>query len=172
MAEPDTSRVEPHDLLVMLGHTTVVLVLLTAGYYLLPMRRPWPEPVNVARTALTAAAAAGLVWAFRFQARRSRTQPDKYLRIQWLLSALYVLVLGYALAYSVLDRLDPAQFAGIADRTDALYFSVTVLGTVGFGDVHATATVSRILVTTQMLVNLIYIGTALRLLSSMRDRSD
>jgi hypothetical protein len=72
----------------------------------------------------------------------------------------------------VLDRLDPAQFAGIADRTDALYFSVTVVGTVGFGDVHATATVSRILVTTQMLVNLIYIGTALRLLSSMRDRSD
>jgi hypothetical protein len=153
----------------MLGHTTVVLFLLTLGYYLVPLHRPFSETNGVLRAALTAVALVGLVWALRAQSQRSRTQPKVYLRIQWLLTALYLLVLGFALAYTILADLAPSQFAGMGDRTDALYFSVTVMATVGFGDIHATDTVSRLLVTGQMVLNLVYIGTALRLLSTLRD---
>jgi hypothetical protein len=46
-----------------------------------------------------------------------------------------------------------------------------VISTVGFGDIHATGSFARMLVTVQMLFNLIYIGTALRVLSSVRSQA-
>ena len=75
-------------------------------------------------------------------------------------------VLGFAVLYIVTATVAPEQFAGLANRTDALYFSVTIMGTVGFGDVHAAGTAARLMVTVQMLFNLIYLGTALRVLSA------
>jgi hypothetical protein len=53
-----------------------------------------------------------------------------------------------------------------AGAVDGLYFTVTVLSTVGFGDIHAVSSTARLLVTPQMLFGLIYIGTAVRLLTS------
>jgi hypothetical protein len=103
----------------------------------------------------------------RTATRRSREgQPPEYHRIQRLLVALYLLVLGFALLYAVTSAAAPEQFSGLVNRTDALYFSVTTTATVGFGDIHAAGTPARLMVTAQMLFNLIYIGTALRILSS------
>lgn len=92
-----------------------------------------------------------------------------HLRIQWLLSALYVLILVFALAYSVIAGPMPGQFVGIDDRTDALYFSVTVVSTVGLGDIHPAASVGQLVVTAHMVLNLLDLGTALRLLSRGSD---
>jgi hypothetical protein len=98
-------------------------------------------------------------------------------RVQWLLTALYLLVLGFATLYALTATVAPDQFTGIQNRSDALYFSVTTTSTVGFGDIHASGTPARLMVTVQMLFNLIYIGTALRILSTginfpPRDRPD
>jgi hypothetical protein len=49
------------------------------------------------------------------------------------------------------------QVAGIKTHTDALYFSMTVLSTVGFGDIHATGQAARLIVTTQMLFDLVFV---------------
>lgn len=160
-------RGEHHPLLVTLWHTTVVLVLLTLGYYLLPLRAPWGDAVSAGRLTGSLAAWAVLVLLLRVEARRSRARQERqYHRVQQLLTALYLLVLGFALLYIVMQTVDPEQFAGMANRSDALYFSVTIMGTVGFGDVHAAATPARLMVTAQMLFNLIYLGTALRVLSA------
>ena len=43
-------------------------------------------------------------------------------------------------------------------RTDALYFSVTVFSTVGFGDISATSQSARSVVTAQMILNLLLLG--------------
>ncbi len=48
-------------------------------------------------------------------------------------------------------------------RTDALYFSVTVFTTVGFGDIAADSEVGRMVLTSQMLLNLRLIGVVGRL---------
>ena len=98
---------------------------------------------------------------------RSRTrQSRQYHRIQQLLTALYVLVLFFAMVYAVISARRPEEFAGLEDRVDSLYFSTTVVSTVGFGDVHAEGNLARAVVTVHMLFNLIYLGTALRLLTA------
>lgn len=153
----------------MLAATTQVLILLTVGYYLLPLRLAGEGPMGIARAFFSVLAFGLLGWIFRIHVRWSRrTQHRAYLRIQWLLSVLYLLALTFALTYTIVAMRSPGQFVGIDDRTAALYFSVTVIGTVGFGDIHAAGTLGQVLVTMQMLFNLIYLGTALRLLSTMR----
>lgn len=154
-------------LAVALAHTTVVLVLLTVGYYLLPLQAPWGDAVTAGRLAGTVLSWVLLCFLLWAEARRSRQrQQREYHRVQQLLTVLYLLVLGFALVYIVTATVSPEQFSGMANRSDALYFSVTIMGTVGFGDVHAAGTVARLMVTAQMLFNLIYLGTALRVLSA------
>lgn len=150
----------------MLGHTTVVLFLLTLAYYVVPLRFDWQQAWTPWRLAISLAALGLLGLVLRAHIRSSRRrQTQRYLRIQWLLSALYGLVLTFALAYAAVAARSPEQFVGISDRTDALYFSVTLVATVGFGDVHAAGTAARLLVTVHMVFNLVYLGTALRMLT-------
>ncbi len=158
-------------LLTLLTNTTVVLVLLTAGYYVLPLRLDVSDGGVLVRLVVGLALVGAVAVVFRRHARRSRQSlSEEMYEIQWLLSALYLLVLGFALTYSVTASVDPRQFVGIGDRTSALYFSVTVVSTVGFGDLHPAATLGQLLVTAQMLFDLIYLGTALRLLSGIAVR--
>jgi voltage-gated potassium channel len=60
---------------------------------------------------------------------------------------------------------EPMQVAGIATKIDALYFTVTIVSTVGFGDITATGQGARALVTAHMIVNLVLLTVAIRLLS-------
>ena len=150
----------------MLVHTTVVLTLLTIAYYLLPFRFDRADAWNYARGAISLLSLVAVGFVLRAALRRgARLQADRYRKIQWLLSALYGLMLTFALIYAAIAYYQPDQFVGIEDRTDALYFSVTIVSTVGFGDIHAEGTAARLLVTSHMLFNLIYLGTALRLLT-------
>ncbi len=159
-------RLRTDPLVRMLGHTSVVLTLLTLAYYVVPLRFDWEDAWTAWRLVVSLAALALLALLFRAHSRRSREhQSERYLRIQWLLSALYGLVLTFALVYAALATRSPHQFVGISDRTDALYFSVTLVATVGFGDIHAEGTAAELVVTLHMLFNLIYLGTALRLLT-------
>jgi hypothetical protein len=47
-------------------------------------------------------------------------------------------------------------------RMDTLYFAVTVFSSVGFGDISAASQAARVLVTVQMLLNLIVLGAGIR----------
>ena len=49
-------------------------------------------------------------------------------------------------------------------KTDSLYFTVTVFATVGFGDITATSQAARLIVTVQMILDLIILGLGIRLL--------
>ena len=50
-------------------------------------------------------------------------------------------------------------------RTDSLYFTVTVFATVGFGDIFPASQIARLVVTTQMVLNLIVLGLGVRLIT-------
>lgn len=145
----------------LFGHTTVVLGLLTTVYFVIPLRlRPDVSVLTRAAVAVVIATAAVLYLRWR----RDRPLSPAYARIELLLVVLYGLVLAFGLIYTFIATYAPAQFSGLNDRVDALYFSVTIIATVGFGDIHARDTAAQLVVTVHMLINLIYIGTAVRLL--------
>lgn len=64
----------------------------------------------------------------------------------------------FSATYYLLGAQDPASFSEPLTRTDALYFTITTFATVGFGDIVATTEGGRVLVTFQMVADLILIG--------------
>ncbi|HTT88103.1 MAG TPA: potassium channel family protein, partial [Acidimicrobiales bacterium] len=56
------------------------------------------------------------------------------------------------------------DFSQALDHTRALYFTITVFSTVGFGDITPTTDSARILVSIQMLLDLVIIGAVARIL--------
>ncbi len=57
-----------------------------------------------------------------------------------------------------------SNFGEKLTHTDALYFTVTVFTTVGFGDITAKSEGARLLVTGQMVAGLIILGTGVRII--------
>jgi len=88
-----------------------------------------------------------------------------------LVVLLTMLLVGFAALYYAMDRLH-GQFSGLDTRLDSMYFTVTTLSTVGFGDITAIGQKSRAAVTAQMLFDLAYVGIAARvLLTAARNRA-
>jgi voltage-gated potassium channel len=71
---------------------------------------------------------------------------------------LYLVVVVFAIGYFMLARADDGQFDDLDTKTDGLYFTMTTLATVGFGDVHATGQLGRRLVTLQIAFDLVFVG--------------
>ena len=56
------------------------------------------------------------------------------------------------------------MFSQKLDHSRALYFTITVFSTVGFGDITPTNDAARLMVSVQMLLDLFIIGVVVRLL--------
>lgn len=66
----------------------------------------------------------------------------------------------FAGAYAVMDRISAASFTETLTHTNALYFTVSVFSTVGFGDITARTEAARVVVTIQMIMDLVIVGVA------------
>jgi voltage-gated potassium channel len=75
----------------------------------------------------------------------------------------------FALVYFRLS-LAPGELAGVATRLDALYFTVTILTTVGFGDIVAVGQAARAVVLVQMAFNISVLALAVRVLLATLQR--
>jgi voltage-gated potassium channel len=78
-------------------------------------------------------------------------------RIRGLVLLLVLTVLWFAWADASVAVL-PGEFYDLHTKIDALYFTVSTVTTVGYGDVHATGQLARAAVTVQMTFNLVFIG--------------
>jgi voltage-gated potassium channel len=87
-------------------------------------------------------------------------------RLRGLVLLLCLTVLFFSYADRTLAGL-PGQFAGLQTKTDALYFNVSTVATVGFGDVHASGQLARQAVTLQIVFNLVFLGAAVGLISGL-----
>jgi voltage-gated potassium channel len=81
------------------------------------------------------------------------------------LAVLLPLLVGmFSWTYLTMSRSDPAAFGGSMTRTTALYFTVTVLSTVGFGDITPKTDVARVATMCQMAADLIVLAVVVRLI--------
>ena len=79
-----------------------------------------------------------------------------------LVFGMFVCLFG--LLYVALSEGDPNSFSQDIAKVTGIYFTVTVLTTVGFGDIVPTTQVTQAVVTIQMLLGMILIGTAFKIL--------
>jgi hypothetical protein len=114
------------------------------------------------------AALAGLV---AFQVRSIIRSPFPLLRgVEALATSIPLFLLLFAATYVVLATISASSFSQPLSRTDAIYFTVTVFATVGFGDITAKTEAARLVVTGQMLADLVALGLGVRILVSAVQR--
>jgi hypothetical protein len=81
-----------------------------------------------------------------------------------LATSVPLFLLLFAATYFVVDKISGSNFNQPLSRTEALYFTVTVFATVGFGDIVATSDGARALVTVQMVAGIVIIGLGARII--------
>jgi hypothetical protein len=135
---------------------------LLALYFLVPV------PDTPHRTVVTALVFLGgltaLVTYVLVLVRRART-PDDALKIESLLLLLYAVVIFFSLVYLRLAQ-TPGEMVGLNTRVDAMYFTVTTMSTVGYGDITAAGQAARVVVTIHMVFNVGVLGVAAKLIGS------
>ena len=82
-----------------------------------------------------------------------------------------LLIVGFASIYLSLSRAQPGSFTENLDQIGALYFTITTLSSVGFGDIAPVTHTARIIASIQMLFDLILLGGIVRLLAMAARRS-
>jgi voltage-gated potassium channel len=153
----------------------VQLGLLCGAYYLAPVLEP-PQDARFWLRGLSAVVLFGLVVTLVAREVLAEVRADAHeVHLDRLLLTVVGGVLLFALADFVVARTGPGQFSGLETKTDALYFALTTVTTVGYGDIHAVAQLARALVIAQMLFNLLVVASAVqtvvRELGAPRERS-
>jgi hypothetical protein len=144
----------------VLTRALIVAILIVVVYYVLPLRVTADLGTVIRLVVGLAALSLVIAWQLRAIAR----SPYPALRaVDTLAVVIPVFLLLFAAAYSLMSQAQPAvAFSEELSRTDAVYFSVTVFSTVGFGDISPVSDPARILVTVQMLADLLVLGLVLR----------
>ena len=138
--------------------TTVVLVAL---YYVLPL-----DPRNDAFLILEVTFGFTVfVLASAWQIRaivRSRYPGIRAVQALAVITSLFLLV--FAATYFILSKDNPETFTETLSRSDAIYLTVTLFSTVGFGDIAPQEEAARLLVTGQMLLDLVILGLGIQVI--------
>ena len=152
-----TSRAIARTVLRVAGAVTGLFVL----YFLLPLDRV-SEPVAITTLVIGLGLFVTLValqvrWIIRSRFPGLRA-------VEAMATSIPFFLLLFASTYVVLATQSASSFGGPLSHTDGLYFTVTVFSTVGFGDITAKTETARLVVTGQMLADLIVLGLALKII--------
>ena len=99
------------------------------------------------------------------QARRIiRAELPELRAVEALGVVIPLFLVVFAAGYLSLSHASATMFTERLDHTRALYFTITVFSTVGFGDITPEADLARIIVSIQMLLDLVILGSVVRLL--------
>jgi voltage-gated potassium channel len=138
--------------------STAVLVLI---YYLLPL----DHTAHWAALTILVIGLAGLIGLVSFQVRWIIASEYPGLRaLEALATSVPLFLLLFASAYVVMAAVAASNFSQPMTHTNALYFTVTVFATVGFGDITAKTEAARLVVTGQMIVDLMILGLGARII--------
>ena len=140
----------------VVASVAVVMVL----YYRLPFDRSSWVAVTVLVIGLVL-----LIGLVAFHSRAIIRSPLPGLRaIEALATSVSLFLALFAGTYFVMARFSAGSFSAPLTRTDALYFTVTVASTVGFGDITPKTEAARLVVTGQMIADLVILGLAIKII--------
>jgi Ion channel len=156
----DRSRaVPPQALRRLVVRSLLISVALVVLYYWLPLT----GALNAARTALLLVGLVVLVVLVVWQVRAIvRSQYPGLRAIEALAGVIPLFLLLFAAAYVLLANTQPRAFTEPMTKTTALYFTVTVFATVGFGDIAPKSDAARVVTMVQMLGDLVVLGLVVR----------
>ena len=154
-------------LLLGLARTALTVVAVLVVYYVLPLDRGFRA--GSALWLVLGLAAIGVLVAWQVRAI-VRSQHPALRAVEGMALSIPLFLLLFAGFYELMAGSDPAHFTEPLDRTDGLYFTVTVFATVGFGDIAPVSEVARAVTTLQMLADLVLIGLVIRLFLAAVDR--
>jgi voltage-gated potassium channel len=138
--------------------TSTVLVVL---YY----RLPFTAAVDASTFILLAAGLLLFSAVITWQVRSIVRSAYPALRaIEALAAAIPLFLLLFSAAYVKLADTTAGAFSEPLSRTDALYFTITVFATVGFGDITPVTDAARIATMVQMVGDLLVVGLVLRVM--------
>jgi voltage-gated potassium channel len=143
--------------------------VLVALYYVLPFDFDDADTSAFVKLAVGALVFVGLM---TWQLRAITNSGTPGLRaLEALFFGVPLFIILFASAYYAMSQADAADFTAPLSRTDALYFTMTVFSTVGFGDISARAEHARLVVTAQMLLDLIVLGVGVKIILGTAQRT-
>lgn len=134
---------------------SIYSIALFAVYALAPLGRRKDGRIVLELLAALAVLAVVIVWQIR---AIIRSPFPRVQAVQAIAISIPLLIVSFASAYVEIDQASPGSFSEPVNRIDAVYFTVTVLATVGFGDIAPTSDVARLVVTGQMIADLVLLG--------------
>ena len=156
LSRPQARRLIARALLLSLLPTIVLVGL----YAWLPLDAFAREPIWVSLLVGGALLVAVGFWEVR--AILKATYPG-IRAVQALSTTVPLFLLLFSALYFVLEKNTPDTFnVHPLTRVDTLYFTITVFGTVGFGDIAPASQTGRLLVSLQIIMDLLFIGFGLR----------
>jgi len=145
---------------VLVLRSVLTVIVLVAAYFLLPLKRPAGTGIIVL---VVGVLTMGLVLAWQIRAIVGSPFP-RLRAFETLTVGVPMLLITFAAGYYLISQGDPTTFSQPLDRVGALYFTITVFSTVGFGDITPVGDLPRLLVSLQMLLNLVIFGLVAKLI--------
>ena len=141
--------------IVQLLWTALSAVPLLTLYYLAPLNGPLDISTLIGFALGLVAFALVIIW----QVRAIASSDAPRLRtVRAVVIGVSTLLVVFAATYTVISTSRPDSFSEPLSRTDALYFTLTVFATVGFGDIAPRTDLARIVTMVQMITGLIVVG--------------
>ena len=144
-----------------LVRAVVSAVLLVTLYYVIPIEHRGHQSVALRLSVALALFAAVLAVEVRQIAKHDYPMLRAGVAMATIIPLFLVL---FAWIYLTMSASDPNAFGVVLDRTGALYFTVTVFSTVGFGDITPKTDPARIVAMVQMLSDLAVLAVVVRLI--------
>ena len=171
-ATAETTRTIPPKVLVRAALRAVLfVVILLAVYAVIPLNQSTGTTITVVVLCGLGLVLFAIVFVRRLQAI-TRSDYPLVTAGESLIEVLAVFVVLFAMIHLAIADAAAGAYSEPLDRLDAIYFAVTVLTTVGFGDIAPVSSSARLATTIQMLADLFLIAAAARVIIGVARRSD